>query len=424
MASKDRDLRVGETVYWVRWNRTPSGFRGKTVLYSRVEILALKEHTVQVDERQFVPYGSIHKLDSFKTLDVRDQKGRLRTVIPDSIKLRTSGGGDYHVEGVDFNLGYTVSLFRASGKGAVTTCRSYIYASKPDQREIEAREKEESRRREEESKREVRLREKAREEKYALDRIKSEEIFQSYLNREGTDALSNLRKAFLATSPKNILLEAENCIAAGIDADTVMREGMVKGFLRALECLYLQYQENLVYFPEIVLYNRLVFQNHIATFKNRYYPAPLPSLLNNPVLLFSLAVGSALGHFYEGILNILEIPAISTSDGYDLQKVEKLIDENGIRTILCFLVDYKYITNDRSNELTLNLIQRMHPRLDLEILVTAGSSNPFLSGLQKLNAKNITLCPSPLEVIHRFHSARIDGKQDANPEYRSIPPVA
>ena len=188
-----------------------------------------------------------------------------------------------------------------------------------------------------------------------------------------------------------------------------MREGMVKGFLRALECLYLQYQEKLLYFPEIVLYNMLVFQNHIAAFKNRHYPAPLPSSLNNPVLIFSLAASSALGHFYEGILNILEIPAISTSIGYDLQKVERLIDENGIGTILCFFVDDKYITHDRSNELTRNLIQRMHPRLDLEIFVTAGGSNPFLSGLQKLNAKNITVCPSPLEVIHRFHTAGIDG---------------
>lgn len=231
---------------------------------------------------------------------------------------------------VDFNLGYTVSLFQASGKGSVTACKNYLHTCKPDQREIEARQKEKSRRKEEESKREVKLREKAREEKHALDRIKSRDMIQSYLDKEGSDPLSNLRKAFLAIFPKNILLEAEKCIAAGIDADTFMREGMVKGFLRAMECLYLQYQDNLVYFPEIVLYNRLVFQTHIAAFKNQYYPAPMPSSLNNPVLIFSPAVSSALGHFYGGILNILEIPTISTSNGYDLQKVERLIDENDI----------------------------------------------------------------------------------------------
>ena len=73
------------------------------------------------------------------------------------------------------------------------------------------------------------------------------------------------------------------------------------------------------------------------------------------------------------------------------------------------MVDGKYMPEHKSNELTLNLIQRMHPRLDLEILVVMGSSNPFLSDLQKLNAKNITLCPSPLEVIHRFHTVGIDG---------------
>ena len=408
MADQHEDLKVGETVYWVRWDRTPSGFRGKTVLYSRVEILALKQNTVQIDKRLFVPYGSIQKLDTFKTLDVTDQEGGRLTVISDSIKLRTSGGGDYHVEGVDFNSGYTVSLFRASGKGAVTACRSYIYTSKPEQREIEAREKEETRLREEESKREEKLREKAREEKYALDRIKSQEIFQSYLNREGSDPLSNLRKAFLATSPKNILLEAENCIAAGIDADTVMREGMVTGYLRAFRWLHEQLQDNLVFFPEIVVYNRQVIHEDIAGFKSRFKPKPLNGSPRSPILLFSTLASYKPSKCYEGICNILEIPVVQTIDEYNVQKIERLIDENGIETIVCFLVKNGQLNVNRSNDLNFILIERMRHRTDVRILVDSEFTDDPFPCLQGLNASHITTCHSLFEVLSHFNTDGID----------------
>ncbi len=409
MNSKDRDLRVGETVYWVRWNRTPSGFRGKTVLYSRIEIIALKEHTVQIDERQFVPYGSIHKLDSFKTLEVRDQKGKLRTIIPDSIKIRTSGGGNYTVEGVDFNLGYNITLFQASGKGSVTACKKYFYTCKPDQREIEAREKEELQRREEERLREAELKEAARKAQYALDEIKRKEILQSYLQKEGTDALSTLRKAFLRIFPKDILTEADNCIAAGIDVDTVMREGMVAGYLRAFQWLYEQKQDDLIFFPEIMAYNREVFQKNFLEFKSCFNPKPLNDSPHSPILIFSTLASVPSSQYLEGMSDILEIPVVKTYNEYDLQKIERLVDENGIKTIVCFLVREKQLFENKSNDLNCMLVERMHRRTDLQILVASEDRGFPTARIQRLNASNVTTCHSLFEVLSHFNTDVIDG---------------
>ena len=398
MASDDKRLQVGETVYWIHRNRNPRGYGGKKLIYSLVEILSLTENRVQISERQFVPYGAVHRLDIFHTLDIPDCEGKMRAIISDSIRIRTYGGGDYRVEGVDSISGCNARLLEASGKGSITACRTFIHNYKPELQEIERRKKEDQLKRKEAARQAAEIKKVEGEKQGALDHIKYEQILNLYIEKEQTSSLARLRNTFLSISPKQIFIEAERCVADGIEVESIMQEGMMNGYMKALEWLYELHLQGMVLFPEIIVYNKQVYE-YLTGFKNRFNPAPIHLPMKTPLLTFTNPACTPASFWYEGLFRILGIPTITAKEGNNLQKVEDLVTETGVKIVLCFMLEGNNAPERWSNDLAISLVERLQHRMEIKILVVVQNQNCFLERLKGLSAKNIIFCRSPLDVV-------------------------
>lgn len=251
------------------------------------------------------------------------------------------------------------------------------------------------------------LKEISKEEQMALQYIVSDKILQSYLENEEEDSLSCLRNSFLSIHPNNIKLEAVNCINAGIDVDVIMQDGIVKGYLQALGWLCEQYLNQLILYTEIIMYNKIVLANHIPRFKNRFNPSPLPSSSTIPVLLCTTDKTLSVSCCYEGIFTILEIPIIESSlIEHDLQTMEHVINDKGIKEIVCFIIEEKHSSQIQSNDLQCSFIESISSLEDIKVFVVIDKENRRLGSLQELKAENIIFFHSPLEVIETYKAER------------------
>ncbi|MEA5032132.1 MAG: hypothetical protein VB025_08300 [Sphaerochaeta sp.] len=398
MASNEKGLRVGDPVYWIHRKSESIGYGGKVLLYSRVHIVSLTEHCVQIGDRQYVPYESVHKPETIHTLNIPDQKGVNRTIISDSVRIRAFGGGSYGVEGVDFNQGNPIILVQATGKGAITACKTFIHEYNPELREIERHRKEEQRQREEAASHDEEIKKEQEEKQKATDSIEREQILNSYLESESNCPISRLRKAFFSLLPKDILAEAEKCMASGIEESIIMNEGIMKGYLRALEWLYELHLKEWIFFPEIMVYNKQVYQ-HIAGFKNLFAPAPIRLSKENPILIFTNPSCTPASFWYDGIFKILDIPTIVVSNENNLQKVEDLISETEAKTVLCFILEGKNPQARWSNDLAIPLVEKLQEHTETKLLVIIENSKCSLERLRRIPSKNITYCRSPIDVV-------------------------
>jgi hypothetical protein len=348
--------------------------------------------------RQYVPYQAVHKPETIHTLNIPDQEGLDRTIISASVRIRAFGGGAYGVEGVDFDLGSPVILMRAAGKGAITACKTFIHDYKPELLEIERHRKEEQKQREEAARLDEKIRKVEEEQQRTLDLIKYEQILNLYIEKEENSPLARLRNAFLSSSPKQIATEAERCVAGGIEVDAIMHEGMMNGYLKALEWLYELHLQELVLFPEIIVYNKQVFQN-LVCFKNLFNPTPIRLSMEMPILIFTNPSCTPVSFWYDGIFKILDIPTIVVSDEKNLQKVEDLISEMEVKAVLYFILEGKNPMERWSNDLAISLVEKLHSSPELKLLVVIENSKCSLERLKNIHTKNITYCRSPIDVL-------------------------